>query len=620
MLLSSLVFRASYSNAVFKTYLVVASRAGLVMGAVLTRQHSTVRTALFCRHVLLLTTFDVQDVQQIKEEHDVVVVGSGCSALTAAVVAKARGLDVLVVEKTRYFGGTTAYSGGGAWIPVNQHQQQLGVVDSVEMADEYLHNVLGKFYEPEKVAAFLQSAAQMVNWMEDNTAVRFNTFPGFADYEFDRNGGNYCRSLLTTPFDGRNLGRSMLRMIRYPLQGLSGFGTMQSDQLQLEKLKHPFASYENFRFAATKAVRYAIDLLRYGKGSEMCNGNALVGRLVYTAMSMNIPMRNNTKAIAPIVEDGMVKGVVLQTEDGNLVKVRANKAVVLAAGGFGRKGKEKGLVPGECSAVPAGNIGEGIEIGLSAGGALPATPNYTNAIYVPISLKKPMNGPSRRYPHFSDRSKPGSIFVDERGERFANEAQPYHSLGVIMGDKKIEKAYYIGDRKHLRTWGMGVALPSPYPIWNVLRGDYLLQAPTIRELAKKISIDPDKLEATVDRYNRFAKEAKDPDFGRGGNFYDELVGDPSNTANPSLAPCEQGPFYALPIYPGNASIMYGLRTDGNGRVLDDNSKPVPGLYAVGCDQNSVMRGTYPGAGSSIGPAMTFGYRAANFIADGTGNQ
>lgn len=351
----------------------------------------------------------------------------------------------------------------------------------------------------------------------------------------------------------------------------------------------------------------------YGKGSGMSNGNALVGRLVYTLVERNVDMRNNTPALDTILDDsGRVIGLVALS-NGKEVRIGARRAVVLASGGFGRSEEAKIYVPHEWCAQPRGNVGDGKRIGVASGGTLgPRNPD--NAIFAPISLLRPNTGPVRRYPHFAiDRSKPGSIIVDSSGRRFANESQPYQEFVGIMHQKKIKKAFFIRDRTFLRKYGMGMALAWPYPIGRLIRQGYLIQSPSIEGLAENIGVPASTLQETVAKCNENAMTGKDPDFKRGENIYDQFYGDPEVKPNPNLGRCDRGPFYALPLYPGNVSTMFGLETDIYGRVAASNGEAVHGLFAVGCDSNSILRGTYPGGGSSIGPGMTFGYRAGKYI-------
>lgn len=540
-----------------------------------------------------------------------VVVGSGCSGLTAAFVAAKHGLEVLVLEKTGYFGGTTAFSGGGAWIPNNRHQRSIGVKDSKSQANTYLQNVLGELYDPKKIPVYLQSAPEMVEWMEANSDVSFKPVP-LPDYHVSKEGASVARTMLTEEFDGRRLG-SLIKKVRYPIQGYSAFGSMQADPADLSRLTNPFGSIKNLVFATRKILRYGVDLVRYGKGTEMANGNALVGRLLSSVQKQGVQLWSNTVATEPVFDQGRVTGLKL-VQEGKEREIHARKGVVLASGGFGRSEEAKQFVPHEWCVQPRGNTGDGKRIGVESGGALPPK-NPMNAIFAPISLLHPSNGPVRRFPHFAiDRSKPGSIIVGADGKRFTNESEPYQEFVTAMHQKGIKKAYYIGDRTHLRNYGMGMALPWPYPIWNLLRQGYLISAPTISALAEQIGIPAQDLESTVAEYNSFAQTGRDLQYGRGDNAYDRFYGDPDVRPNPNLRPCDRSPFYALPLYPGNVSTIYGLSTNTEAQVLDKSGQVIDGLYAVGCDQNSVFKGAYPGGGSSIGPGMTFGFRAGRKIA------
>jgi len=547
----------------------------------------------------------------------VVVVGSGCAGLTSAIVAAKQGLKVLVVEKSKYFGGTTAYSGGGAWIPVNKHQPAIGVTDdSREKAETYLQRVLGpELYDPSKIKAFLDSGPEMVRWIEENSSMKFKPVP-LPDYHVSKEGSSVGRTMLTQEFDGQVLGRRRLRDVRYTLQGFHAFGSMQADPVELAVLTRPFASLQNFSTATAKLVRYVIDVVRFGKGAFMANGNALVGRLLHTCDQEGVSLWKSSPAVS-LTHDptDKVTGVVIAKENGETETVEARKAVILASGGFGRSEKARKYLPHDHCAAPKHNVGDGIKLAVEVGAVLPPA-NPDNGIFAPISVLTTKTGQVRRFPHFAiDRSKPGSIIVGPDGRRFANESAPYQEFVRTMHQLNISKAYFIGDRPFLRKYGMGMALPAPLPVRHLIRQGYLIEAPSIEQLAHKIGVPADVLQQTVSQANENARKGKDPEFQRGGNAYDNFYGDPATgLPNPNLGLCVKGPFYALPIYPGNVSSVYGVATNENAQALDSQGKPIPGLYAIGLDQNSVMRGTYPGGGCSIGPSMTFGYRSALHVA------
>ncbi|KAJ6017884.1 fumarate reductase/succinate dehydrogenase flavo-protein [Penicillium sp. IBT 35674x] len=546
-------------------------------------------------------------------EYDVVVVGSGCSGLTAAVVAAKKGLRVLVLEKTNFYGGTTAYSGGGAWIPCNKHQPGIGVQDSRSQAEIYLAKIVGEdAVLGEKMQAFLDSGPKMVEWVEEHTVVKFKGVP-LPDYHPGQAGSSIGRTILTHAFDGKGLGKR-IQEIRYPMKGFSALGTMQADPADLGTLTAPFKSVSNFIYCTRKILRYCLDLLRYGKGAEMANGNALIGQLYTSSLAQGVDFWRNSAAVAPVLGDG-VEGLVVSRQSGKSTRVRARRGVMLASGGLGRSPSSQKYVPHEWSAVPRGSQGDGISIAVQAGAHIPP-PNKQNAIFAPISLLHRPDGTVWRYPHFAlDRAKPGSIIVGPDGKRFANESEPYQEFVGKMHERGIKRAFFIADRAFLRRYGMGMALPWPLPIGGLLRQGYLVRGSTIAELARKIEVDATCLQETVSHFNECARTGRDDDFNRGENIYDRFYGDATVLPNPSLAPCVTGPFYALPLVPGNVSIMWGVTTNKDAQVLDNQMKPIPGLYALGCDQNSVMRGQYPGGGSSIGPGMTFGFRAAEHVAN-----
>lgn len=552
-----------------------------------------------------------------KAEFDVVVVGSGAGGLTTAVVAALHGLRTLVVEKASVLGGTTAYSGGGLWIPNNPHFSDLGSNDSTEDAVTYMRHLLGNHYDPDKVGAYLESGPEMVRFLEEKTPVQFFVVP-LPDYSPNAPGAKVGRTILAKEYNGRELG-SWVEKVRNVLPGFAAFGTMQTDLQHLEKFKSAFRTVEGFTFSAKRFANFVYDLLRYGKGANMANGNALVGRLLKAALDNSVTIWTDAPAVRLEATDGAVTGIVIK-RNRTEVAVTAKRGVVLATGGFGgNKAMTAAVMPmpeHHVSLHPETNEGDGINLGKGAGGAMPS-PNPDNGVWAPISVFRNKAGDVvAKYPHFGpDRGKPGTVIVDPSGKRFANEAEPYQQFVNAMNERKIGTAYLIGDHRFLRKYGMGLALPAPLPYKKWIRNGYLTLGNTIPELAAKLGIDPDALDATVTEFNRHARDGVDPQFNRGGNSYDNAQGDWMHKPNANLEPLENAPFYAVPIHPGNVSTIYGLETSVDAQVLRPDGTEIPGLYAVGLDQNSVMRGFYPGGGSSIGPAMAFGYRAARKMAN-----
>lgn len=505
---------------------------------------------------------------------------------------------------------------------MNRHASQKNpeYSDSIAHAKSYIQNYLQSIskendYNEELVSAYLETAPEMVEFLESCSAAQFVPC-ATPDYYMEIDGAvTRGRTLLNAPYDGRRLGPKLVKQVRYPLQGYCAFGSMQADALDINAWTHPLSSARNFSLVSRSVLRYVADQLRYGKGTNLCNGNALVGRLLESATRLGIELRSSTAAVEPIISNGRVMGILIDKGNSGRLRIRAKKGVILATGGFARNGAwtRKFLPSGnEWTVSPRGNQGDGIQIGLASGGILPKPLNENAALWSPISEIRTRKGP-RMYPHFvMGLTKPGSIIVNVDAQRFANESASYQDFGKAVQAAGVQKQYLIGTKTHLKKYGMGAALPAPYPIKHLVRQGYLVRAPTIRELATKIGLDPQKLNATVERFNKFAGEGKDPDFQRGERAYDRAFGDHSQQ-NPCLGPLDNGPFYAVSMYAGNGITMYGLDTNKEGQVLDAHGKSVLGLYAVGADSNHFLRGHYPSGGLTLGPSMVFGYRAGLHI-------
>lgn len=552
----------------------------------------------------------------IANEYDVVIVGSGVGGLTTAIVAAQQALSVLVVEKEDVFGGTTALSSGGAWIPNNHHMPTVGQHDTPGEAYTYLRATLGDAYDDSLAKAFVETGPEMLRYMEAKTEVRF--YPVLLpDYQPGEPGAKAARTIIATEYDGRKLG-DYIRYVRNPLPGHAAFGSFQSDAQHVAKLTAAFRTWEGFSFSAKRMAGFISDLVKYGKGTYMAHGNALVGRLLKTALDAGVTLRRSTPAIRLVQSDGRVTGVVVKA-DGNERTVAVRKGVVLASGGFGAntqmRAKFMPLAEHHLSAQPAANVGDGIRLGESVGGVF-AEPNAANGIWAPCSAHRAADGSIKSvFPHFGpDRGKPGTLIVGLDGKRFDNEAGPYQEFVNRMNANGMTKAWFIGHKTALRKYGMGVAMPAPLPYKHLVRDGYLIEAPTIAGLGAKIGVPPQNLEQTVARFNSFAIKGEDPDFARGSNSYDNAQGDFSHRPNPNLGPLTDAPFYAIELRPGDCSSVLGMKTTVDGEVLKIDGKPVPGLFAVGLDMNSMMYGRYPGGGSSIGPAMVFGYRAGKRLA------
>lgn len=557
-------------------------------------------------------------------ECDVLVAGSGCSGMSAAITARYRGLDVLIVEKEPRFGGTTARSGGWLWIPGTSLAKAYGIEETPDQARTYLRHEAGNNYDAARVDAFLSAGPEAVDFFTTKTALRFDMPLVFPDYHAEAPGGAQGgRSMVTRPFDGRELG-DLIKSLGMPLPELTVFGMMLGSGKEIIHFMRVTKSLTSAVYVAKRLSRHFMDVLRHGRGMTLTNGNALAGRLAKSALDLKIPMWLSSPVRELTVENGTVTGAIVSRE-GREVRVRARQGVVLACGGFPHDvERRRKMFPHAPTGVehyspgPTGNTGDGLRLAEGAGGRIEdRLPNA--AAWVPVSLTTRKDGSKGVMPHFIDRAKPGVIAVMRDGKRFANEGNSYHDFvqAMIKAAKPGEEiaAYLLCDHKTLRTYGLGCVPPFPMPLGHHLDTGYLMRGDTLEELAAKAGIDAGALVETVRQFNATAPQGYDAAFGKGSKAYNRYQGDALHGPNPCVAPIENGPFYAIKMVIGDLGTYAGIVTDANARALDAEGRVIPGLYVAGNDMASIMGGNYPGAGITLGPALTFGYIAGRHLAD-----
>jgi 3-oxosteroid 1-dehydrogenase len=536
-------------------------------------------------------------------EADVVVLGSGGAAMTAAIAAHDFGAkQVVILEKSGMVGGTTAMSGGMLWIPGNHHQLEAGIEDNDEDIVAYLDAIAPGQLDPDTLGAFMESGPEMLRYFADKTPVRLQAFADFPDYQPYMPGAkpDGGRSLDNEAFCFERLGKWAARVnpskMAYPLRG----SLIEAVHGTLDE--------------ATLAERDARDCRGLGQ--------ALAGSLFMAVLDRGIPVEFEKRARKLVKEDGRVIGVVAEDERGRDFRVRARRGVVIATGGFEWnehlvKTFLRGPLTGPVS-VPE-NEGDGLLMAIEAGAQLG---NMQNAFWMQSVLEfKPQHRNAKpNYMLGSDeRARPGAILVNRAGKRFVNEAANYNAVGKAIvafdaGTHSYANLPYwlILDQRYKDKYPTFTSPPgSPIP-------SYMMQAETLEELAALAGIDAPGLTATAERFNTMVRAGHDDDFNRGDNSYDNFyMGDPAFEAPyRTLGVIDQGPYYAVKMESGALGTAGGPKTNGDAQVLDWQGNPIPGLYAAGNAMAAVLGEAYGGAGGTLGPGMTFGYLAGKHAAKG----
>jgi len=539
------------------------------------------------------------------EEVDFLVAGSGVAGLSAAITAKLNGLDTLVVESMEKWGGTTAISGGGLWVPNNPLEFKDDVQDSPEAAFDYMKSTigdLGPWTSDARKWAFINAIPSYVNMLSEQ-GIKWARAKKYPDYYPDLPSGLVGRSIEPQPFNMRKLGKwgKLKREGGIP-------APIRNDDVYL--LSRAWSTPGGFVRGAFFVFRTIGYLISGQKPVGM--GASLASHLMYITYSkLDVPVWLNSPITEVITEHNRVVGAVVEKE-GKKVRIHTRRGVMLAAGGFAHnkewRMKYQG-VPG-WSASPMGQLGQGIEVGERAGGGI--------AMMEDAWWGATVLNPDGKDQHgfiLNERSDPWSIVVDQEGRRYLNESESYVDFGhhLLEHDKKTKgkalPSWLVSDHRH-DTHFLSSALMIPGAKKKLIQRGELVEADTLPALAEKMSVNKETFLATIKRFNEFARAGIDEDFQRGRTVYDRYYGDPLVKPNPNLGPIEKGPFRAVKLYPGDLNTKGGLVTDEYARVLRKDNSVIDGLYSAGNNTASVMGHTYPGPGSSIAPAGIFGYLGA----------
>ncbi|UVJ43405.1 FAD-dependent oxidoreductase [Pseudomonas sp. LS1212] len=552
--------------------------------------------------------------------HDVVVLGSGAAGFAAATTAACRGLKVLLVEKAATFGGTSAVSGGAIWIHGSDQARAAGIEDSRAAVRTYLQKTIGAGFNAELIDAYIERGSEALRFLEQNSELAYVLRPFSPDYYPQEEGAtDRGRALEMVEYDGRRLGRHF-KHLRKPPEGMLLFGGMMVNRVDIQHFLSFKRSAKSLWHCLKLMARYGRDRISHERGTRLTVGNALIARLATTAFAKGVELWLDSQSEALVIEQGRVTGLVI-TRNGQRLRVQARGGVICATGGFAAGEVAASQRPDtgseHLSMSPATNTGDALKLAEQAQAAV-GEGLAANFFWAPVSQVRRPNGEMERFPHLvTDRAKPGIIAVNRTGQRFVNEANSYHCFVQAMQQEGGANApcWLIADAQALNSYGLGLARPKPVDNSNLIEAGYLHRADTPEQLARQLGIDPNGLVETLVRHNTDALRGVDSAFGKGSNSYNQSLGDPHHQPNPCLAPLTKAPWYAIRIATGDLGSARGLVTNANANVLDRQGLPITGLYAAGNDMNSIMDGTYPGPGITIGPGLTFGYIAATHIAE-----
>jgi 3-oxosteroid 1-dehydrogenase len=565
----------------------------------------TVRTVTTAQPATIPADLPIRDTTV-----DLLIVGSG-TGMAAALAAAERGLKVLIVEKSAYVGGSTARSGGALWLPASPVLQENGAGDTLPRASRYLESVVAGTAPPQRSAGFLAHLGETVDMLRRTTPMKFIWARDYSDYHPEQPGGAAAgRTCECKPFDLSVLGQYRSRLRPGIMEAKIPMPTTGADYRWMNLMARvPRKGLPLIAKRLSQGVGGLLLGRRYTAG-----GQALAAGLFAGVLRAGIGVWTETALMRLTTDGGRVTGAVVE-HDGREVTITARRGIVLAAGGFDHsmdmRWKFQSESLGEHASLGAEtNTGDAIRIAQDIGAGIDL---MDQAWWFPAVSPLPGAAPLVM---LAERSLPGSLIVDQTGNRFTNEAADYMSFGQRVLERErsgnpIESMWIVFDQQYRNSYVFAAEL---YPRMRLPQSWYdagiAHQSDNLAELARRIGVPEPQFLSTVRRFNEMSGAGDDSDFHRGRSAYDRYYGDPTITPNPNLRALDQGPFYAVKMVLSDLGTCGGLRADERARVLREDGSVIDGLYAIGNTAANAFGTTYPGAGATIAQGLVYGYIAA----------
>jgi 3-oxosteroid 1-dehydrogenase len=516
------------------------------------------------------------------------------------------GSSCAVLEKAGKLGGLSGFGGGEVFVPANEAMLALGLEDTLDEGRQYYDFIGAGYQSAPHQQKLLDKMHEAIAYYGLKAGVRWKACQGLPDYYYPKAPGSKAsgRYLSVELFDGKSLGEWQGKTWLTPIMPMGALHEEMYEWGGLAKVTE--WNYELL------GQRIADDQRSFGPG--------MMGYFVKAVLDRGIPTLTETPVQELVTdESGAVIGVRCQRE-GSDFWVSARKGVILAVGGYDHN-KEMATMfeemPDWNGVFPDYLDGDHMVMGPEIGAAIASVPPTNLALFYGYQIPGEEVEGRPLWRSSWEGGCPHAIWVNMNGERFCDESfYKEYQPEIRKWDGKTQQQpntdiFLVFDGTYRERYPLGSFMPGqPLPEGMVVQAD------SIRELAQRIEVPAERLEATIAHFNVGAEKGEDPDYERGSwPWAIRLVGDP-DYPNPLLGPLAKPPYHAVRLRPVSVGInSHGLKWDLEARVLHVRGRPIPGFYAVGNSAALLDLGAGYQSGTSNSRAITWGYVAGRHAAN-----